>query len=77
MLAAWQREPPALIVDSSSASPDGTVTPPLLIPHAFAQSADIDNRTLSSDLDPLRAFVASHYHLVADFAGQSVYAHNP
>jgi len=77
MLAAWQVNPPALIIDSSSASPDGTVTPPLLLPHAFAQNNNFDNRTLSADLDPLRAFVASHYHLVADFEGQGVYARNP
>jgi hypothetical protein len=74
MLAAWQAEAPALIVDSSENPPNGATMAELLLPHGFGSN---DNRTLSSVLNPLRAFVREHYTLAATLDGQPIYALTP
>jgi hypothetical protein len=60
--------PPAVVVDAGSTAPGQPGFPPLLIDRPIAtEGRDLDL------LDPLRAFVATHYRLAATVGGWPIY----
>lgn len=68
VLAAWQSNPPALIVDAGSFEPGSPGDPPLLIDRPVSS----DGRDLDI-LDPLRAFVRDRYDELEIVDGWPVY----
>lgn len=70
LLRSWQVQAPTVIVDSSAPAYGRGANAPLLVEHPANAE---DGRTLSSDMDVLRAFVSAHYQLAVTIGGQPIY----
>jgi hypothetical protein len=73
LLAAWQVEPPVIIVDASAGAYGRGTNAPLVVDHPTRTE---DGRTLSSNMEALRAFVRANYHLAMTVDEQFIYLLN-
>lgn len=69
VVAGWQQEPPAVIVDAGSAAPGAAGMPALLIPRRTEVG---DHRDIDL-LDPIRDFVRQRYRLATTLEGWPIY----
>jgi hypothetical protein len=69
VVARWQHEPPAVIVDAGSAAPGAAGMPALLVPRSTVVG---DHRDLDL-LDPIREFVRQRYVVATTLEGWPIY----